>query len=304
MLKGQLVPNGWSVARLGDVARVTSGGTPSRKVAAYWGGNIPWVSTGLINFNTIRRTDEHITEAGVKNSSAKVYPKGTVLMAMFGQGVTRGKVARLGVRATFNQACVAIQPKNRLWGEYIFQFLWHHYESIRRLSNSGSQANLNAALIKSIPVLLPTKEEIVGIVHVAKLFDDAVRKVSNLLKLKRRLKRGLTQQLLTGRRRFTEFTGTPWREVQIGDVLREINRQVKLKPDDAYRLVSIRRRSGGFFDREVRLGKEIGYPALERLHAGDFVIARRQVLHGAMGSGAAGLHCEAIPSLFRIRDWR
>jgi type I restriction enzyme, S subunit len=284
LLKGLDIPSTWTVARLGDIARVTSGGTPSRKVAGYWNGDVPWVSTGLIDFNTIRRTSEHITQLGVKNSSAKVFPKGTVLMAMFGQGVTRGKVARLGMRAAFNQACVAIIPHNRLPREYVFQYLWHHYKSIRALSNSGSQANLNAALIKSISIATPPPEEVNEIIRVARAWDRATLRTSRLLKLKRRLKRGLMQQLLTGRRRFPEFEAQPWREVHIGDILREEARTVKLDPNAPYRLVSIRRRSGGFFDREIRLGCQIGYSALEQLRAGDFVIARRQVLHGAMAT--------------------
>lgn len=78
----------WEKKKLGEVAEISSGGTPSRTNLIYWNGNIPWVSTTLIDFNTICNTEEYITEEGLKNSSAKIFPKGTLLMAMYGQGKT------------------------------------------------------------------------------------------------------------------------------------------------------------------------------------------------------------------------
>lgn len=83
------LPSTWTKTTIGKIASVSTGGTPSRKIADYWGGEIPWVTTSLVDFNTITETEECITQLGVANSSAKVFPKGTLLMAMFGQGVTR-----------------------------------------------------------------------------------------------------------------------------------------------------------------------------------------------------------------------
>lgn len=103
-----MVPEGWGESVLGDVSRVTSGGTPSRNNNNYWGGTIPWVTTAEVDFNTITDTAEKITEEALNNSSAKLFPKGTILMAMYGQGKTRGKVAKLGIKASTNQACAAI----------------------------------------------------------------------------------------------------------------------------------------------------------------------------------------------------
>jgi len=276
------LPDGWTVKRLSTLAKVTSGGTPSRTKPEYWGGDVPWITTGEIDFNTITETDEHITQLGVANSSAKIFPKGTLLMAMFGQGVTRGKVAMLGVDATFNQACVAIVPRDGVSSRYLFHYLAARYDYIRSLANTGSQANLNGALIRGLDVIVPTPNDAKVITRVADTYDRSTDRLVRALKARRRLKRGLMQQLLTGQRRFPEYRRTPWREVAIGSVLQEINEPVELQPETKYRLVSIRRRSGGFFDRAVLPGANIGYPSLERLATGDFVIARRQVLHGAM----------------------
>ena len=276
------LPDGWTTKRLGALAKVTSGGTPRRAIAEYWGGNVPWVTTGEIDFNTIKSTDEHITEAGVANSSAKVFPAGTLLMAMFGQGVTRGKVATLGVDGAFNQACVAIVPKDGLATRYLYQFLAHRYQHIRALANTGSQANLNAALIRGLDVIVPPKQEAPVIASIGDTYDRATDRISRLIRARRKLKRGLLQQLLTGLRRFPEFRKQPWVEVPIADLLREEERYVKWSDDDEYRLVSVRRRSGGFFDRERKRGKDIMTKTLKITRTGDFVLARMQVLHGAM----------------------
>ena len=94
----------WEKNTMEEICKITSGGTPSRTVNDYWNGEIPWISTTLIDFNTINAANEYITEAGLQNSSAKIFPKNTILMAMYGQGKTRGKVAILGIEAATNQA--------------------------------------------------------------------------------------------------------------------------------------------------------------------------------------------------------
>ena len=95
----------WDTSKIDKIASVTSGGTPSRANPEYWNGDIPWVTTSLVDFNVILSAEEFITKEGVNNSSAKLFPKDTILMAMYGQGITRGKVAILGIEATTNQAC-------------------------------------------------------------------------------------------------------------------------------------------------------------------------------------------------------
>lgn len=150
----------WEKKKLGEITEITSGGTPNRTNKEFWGGDIPWVSTSLIDFNVIVKSDEFITAKGLKNSSAKLYPKGTLLMAMYGQGKTRGKVAILGIDATTNQACAAIIPNQRILnGNFLFQNLSGRYEEIRKLSNAGGQENLSGELLKSISIGIPCLEE-------------------------------------------------------------------------------------------------------------------------------------------------
>lgn len=149
----------WPVTELGKICDVKSGGTPDRAEPSYWNGSIPWVKTGQIDFGQIDSADEFITELGMLNSSARMIPAGTILMAMYGQGITRGKVAILGIDATINQACAAIfiRDSNNLNRNYLFYTLASKYQELRAISDArgGNQSNLNAQLIRDTKVPLP-----------------------------------------------------------------------------------------------------------------------------------------------------
>jgi type I restriction enzyme S subunit len=149
----------WNIDLLGNVFETTSGGTPSRSVKEYWGGSIPWITTSLVNFGVITEADESITEEGMKNSSAKLLPKGTVLIAMYGQGKTRGQSALLGIEAATNQACAAILPKKEVDPYFVFLSLAERYEILRGLSNAGGQENLSQGLIRGFPFSYPPDSE-------------------------------------------------------------------------------------------------------------------------------------------------
>jgi len=128
------VPENWEVCKVGDVAKIQSGGTPTREIAENWiGGTIPWVKTGEINYCVIHDTEEKITATGLANSAARLFPKGTLLMAMYGQGITRGRVGLLGIEAATNQACASITPtdKKRISSVFLYYFFEYHYEDPR-----------------------------------------------------------------------------------------------------------------------------------------------------------------------------
>lgn len=182
-----MLPNGWKKVKLGDVAKVTSGGTPLRTQSEYWNGNIPWVKTAHIQNGHISKdqVDEYITELGVKESSAKIVPKGTLLMAMYGQGKTRGQVAILDIDATINQACAAFHLKeDEVSTQYLFQYFLFNYENIRNLSNDGGQKNLSAEIIKKIPLDLPPIEEQKKIAATLSFWDSAIEKMEKLIEAK------------------------------------------------------------------------------------------------------------------------
>jgi len=153
------IPEHWGVTRLGHLTKVSTGGTPDRQKEEYWNGGIPWVKTGEISYSLITSTEENISQLGLLNSAAFVAPAGTVLMAMYGQGVTRGRVAILGIAAAFNQACAAIQCSSKLTNEFLFYYLMAAYSHLRSLGNEASQTNLSIEIIKEIRVPLPSLAE-------------------------------------------------------------------------------------------------------------------------------------------------
>lgn len=151
----------WEMVELGKVCDVTSGGTPDRGNEDYWNGNIPYIKTGQIFFNRINNADEFITDAGLKNSSTRLIEPGTILMAMYGQGVTRGRVAILEIEAAINQAVAAIKVNEKLIiSEFLYFQLVGLYDYLRKISDArgGNQSNLNAKLIKDLKIAVPQIE--------------------------------------------------------------------------------------------------------------------------------------------------
>ena len=114
----------WEKVTLGEVATISSGSTPSRSNASFWNGTIPWVTTTQIQNNIINLNDvkEFITDDGLKKSSLKIIPKGTLLMAMYGQGKTRGQVGILNFDSTINQACAAIGVSQKVSSLFLYQY--------------------------------------------------------------------------------------------------------------------------------------------------------------------------------------
>jgi type I restriction enzyme, S subunit len=186
----------WESSSLGSVFETTSGGTPSRSEASYWGGDIPWITTSLVDFGVITEAEEFISEDGLNNSSAKLLPKGTVLIAMYGQGKTRGQVALLGVEATTNQACAAVLPKGGIEPRFVFLNLAGRYDELRKLSNSGGQENLSQGLIREFPFAYPLdEEEQKRIADCLTFLDDRITAATQELETLKIHKKGLMQQL-------------------------------------------------------------------------------------------------------------
>lgn len=202
------VPESWDVVPLGRHYSAVSGGTPSRGNPGFWqDGTIPWVKTTEINYGVLTRTEEHITEAGLKGSAAKWLQAGTLLMAMYGQGVTRGKVAILGIDATCNQACAALwQLDESVDSIFLFHFLSWRYEEIRQLAHGGQQQNLNLDIVRALPIVRPpTLDEQREIVAVL----DAIDRKIDLHRRKRALLdelfKALLHKLMTGEIRVADL---------------------------------------------------------------------------------------------------
>ncbi len=259
------------VVQLGQIAKIYSGGTPSRTTATYWGGNIPWVKTTQIQNCLITESDidELITEEGFKNSSAKMVPKGTILMAMYGQGKTRGQVGVLGLNATINQACVAIELKSSAFQDFIYQQLQYKYKSIRKLSNSGSQENLSAGLIKEIDILLPPLPEQRAIADILSTWDKAIENMKALIATKEKRLAAFGRELFD---RTTIGKRDGWKVIKLKDVLKE--RGDKSTGMEEVFSVSVHK---GLLNQVQHLGRSFSAAKTDhynRVHFGDIVYTK------------------------------
>ncbi|MFM0833499.1 restriction endonuclease subunit S [Escherichia coli] len=220
-----MVPKGWRFCKLADISRVTSGGTPNRAISEYWqNGTIPWIRTTEVQNCILQPEDakEYISELGLRKSSAKLIPENTILLAMIGQGKTRGQIALLKFEAAINQNCAAIIFGKSQEPEFYYHYLLSQYENIRNLSNSAGQSNLSGALVKAINVLVPPYNEQKKIAQILSTWDKAISVTEKLLTNSQQQKKALMQQLLTGQKRLLDENGVrfsgDWNSSKLGDL--------------------------------------------------------------------------------------
>jgi len=191
-----LIPKHWEVVRLGEVAEIKSGGTPSRKIKNYYNGNNLWVKSGELEDNVILDTEEKITDEAIKNSSAKIFPKGTVLIAMY--GATVGKTGILGKEATTNQAVCAILPNYEI---FIPEFIRHYFIVIRdellKQRYGGAQPNISQIIIKNTLVPKPNISEQKAIAEILSTVDQKIEYLSTKKQKLQELFRTLLHELMT-----------------------------------------------------------------------------------------------------------
>lgn len=223
------IPSNWCWIRLENIAEWGSGGTPSRKRKEYYNGNIPWIKTGELNNGYIFNSEEKITELGLKNSSAKLYPINTVIIAMY--GATIGKVGILSIEATTNQACAcAIVYKNILF-KYVFHYLIYQKEAFINKSKGGAQPNLSQEIIKKHEIPLPPIKEQQRIVNIieslfAKL-DRAKELIENTLAQFEQNKMAILHKAFTGEltakwRKENNIDLSSWKDVIMQDICEKI----------------------------------------------------------------------------------
>ncbi len=163
------LPDSWRWCRVGQIADVRLGGTPARKEPSYWNGSIPWVSSGEVANCRISGTAEQITKKGLENSNAKVYPAGSVLIAMIGEGKTRGQSAILDIDACTNQNVAGlIFDAGLVNPEYVWYWALQEYTKNREEGRGGNQAALNGAKVRALPLPIPPVNEQAEIVRVLK----------------------------------------------------------------------------------------------------------------------------------------
>lgn len=194
------VPEEWEAKTIGEIAKTSSGGTPSRDKKEYFIGSIPWVKSGELKDNTIYDTEERITEKGLQNSSAKLFPKGTLLIALY--GATVGKTGILGIDATTNQAVCAILSKKDLIDQKFLQyFLISRRKQLISISAGGAQPNISQEIIRLFKIPLPPLPEQRRIADILSAADRKLELERRRKEKLERVKKGMMNELLTGRKR-------------------------------------------------------------------------------------------------------
>ena len=197
------LPRGWLESSLGDTTDVFVGSTPSRKNNEYWDGDISWVSSGEVNFSNILETKEKITNLGLSNSSTNIHPIGTVMLAMIGEGKTRGQAGILKIEACHNQNTAAIRVnKKYLLSEYLYYFFMFNYEQTRRIGSGNNQKALNKTIIENMlfPICSLTEQTQIVAILESKLTacDQLAAELAKQLKQAELLKQAVLKAAFSG----------------------------------------------------------------------------------------------------------
>ena len=152
------LPEGWVWANVDQLAEVGTGATPKRDQARYYNGDIPWVASAVVNDTFVDHAAEFVTSDALAETNLTLYPPGTLLVAMYGEGKTRGKCSELRIAATTNQALAALRADENV-RPYLKQVLEYNYEEMRKVASGGVQPNLNLSLVRAVCVPLPPMVE-------------------------------------------------------------------------------------------------------------------------------------------------
>lgn len=192
---------------INDITReVITGGTPSTSRREYYGGNIPWLASAEIHQKRITKPTTYITELGLQNSSAKIAPEKSVLIALAGQGKTRGTAAYLTKPMALNQSLAALVTNEKCNSEFLYYLIESMYSSLRELSSGdGGRGGLNKKLIKGVLVTIPVDvDEQEAIANTLLAIDEEIRDLETEREKMIQIREGAMNDLLTGRVRLTK----------------------------------------------------------------------------------------------------
>jgi len=272
--KAGLIPHDWDAVRLDTVATRATGHTPDKDFPAYWNGGIGWVSLAdswQLDKPQISETEKTITPDGIANSSARLLPRGTVILL---RDASVGKVSILSREMAVSQHFVAWVCGNRLDNRFLYYLLLSKRRLFERIAVGTTIVTIGMEFFEKLMVPIPPLRE--------QRSNAGSEQVARLIAAKKTQKRALMQQLLTGKKRLPGFSGS-FKRCKIGALFKEVSRPVDWDDCTAYSLLSVRRRSGGVFLRERLRGDQIATKVMFVAHAGDFLISKMQVLHGATG---------------------
>ncbi|HIM97776.1 restriction endonuclease subunit S [Thalassolituus alkanivorans] len=283
-----MVPKGWTPSQVGDIAKFSSGGTPSKQAAEYWGGTEPWISGKDLKTHYLETSIDGLTKAGFQ--AAKKAPKGSSLVLVRGMTLLKDFPVGYATReVAFNQDLKALVPAKNIDGLFLSFLLVAEKNKILQLVSTAGHGTgrLDTHSLQEYPVNIPPLPEQKKIAQILSTWDKAITTTEQLLINSQQQKKALMQQLLTGKQRLLdqnrERFESKWREVELGSVLKEVKRPVDWDDAADYKLLSVKRRSEGVVLREVLKGTEILTKKMNIAQSGDFLISKMQIVHGAAG---------------------
>lgn len=251
-------------------------------VARYWGGHIPWLTAKDLKSFDLADSQMKVTEEGARAGS-RVAQAGTVLLLV--RGMTLFKDVPLGIASkdlAFGQDLKALETSEGLNGRFLaWSLLASKHLLMQMVDTAGhGTGRLSTERLVDLPVAIPSLQEQQGIVELLDEAHSTVRDIEILIENKVTAKAATAEELLKGRRRFPGFS-TPWRKQKLSDLFEEVDRYEEWDDSATFRLLSVRRRSGGLFERGDLTGNQILTKVMKVVHADDFLISKMQVVHGA-----------------------
>jgi type I restriction enzyme, S subunit len=291
------LPEGWRIVELGKLSKVERGrfSHRPRNAPQFYGGTMPFVQTGDVSNSGgyVRKFSQTLNELGC--SISKVFPKGTLLMTI---AANIGDCGILEFESACPDSLIAITPQSQLDTRFLNYFLQTQKSRIHYLAPQGAQKNINVNFLDQIPILVPPLKEQHRIAEIIWTWDAAIEQTEKLIVTKVNRKRGLMQQLLTGKKRFQEFAGQEWKQVHLYEIVKDVIRPVTWDDDELYKLASVRRWSGGLFLRESLYGRKIKVKKLKTIRDGDFLISHIQSAYGAMAIVPEGFDGTKVSELY------
>ncbi|MBN8491237.1 MAG: restriction endonuclease subunit S [Burkholderiales bacterium] len=318
-----MLPEGWRTSTIGAEAKFISGGTPSKENSSFWGGAFPWVSARDMKSLYLRSTQLGLTEAG--RAASAVAPANAVLVLTRGMTLLKDlPVCLLETEMGFNQDIKALLPKSSLDPKFLaYQLLARKNEILDLVDTAGhGTGRLDTELLKDIAIAVPPAGEQVRIADVLFTWDRAISKAEQLLANRRMQWQGLLASCLCLAAANPDAssaadnggfppsvqpgipnlppTPTGWHRTALGSHLTEVRRPARMNPNEPYRLVTVKRSRGGVALRETLTGREIKTPTQFFVRTGDFLISKRQIVHGACGIVPAELDGAIVSNEYAV----
>jgi hypothetical protein len=300
-----LIEHGTPIFKLSDIAETASGGTPDRGNSGYFGGPIPWLKSGELNDGVILDTEESLTESGLEHSSAKVFPRSTLLIALY--GATVGKTGILGVDAATNQAICAVLPRqSNICIPYLHWFLRYKREDFLRAAFGGAQPNISQRVLQDTLLPIPA----IQLQKVIALFLESVQRrirdrsvplpdlpsplteergiFSRIEEFTAHVQeaRNLRQETLNGATEICRSIVRNDKHAQptpMHELLQLRTPDVAVEPQKTYQFAGVYSFGRGVFRAQSKAGSEFAYPRLTRVRFGNFVYPKLMAWEGALG---------------------